>query len=74
MDEQRFKREMAKAQAFRKIGENPDYWRGFIRGLRRRYHGEDFGTAEEHRTWMAMIDDEYRKELGRGYRDGFYFN
>ena len=41
MDEQRFKREMAKAQAFRKIGENPDYWRGFIRGLRRRYHGED---------------------------------
>ncbi len=60
-----------KAKTFWDTGENKDYWRGYIRGLRRRYHGEKFGTDEEHEQWMNMIDDKDREELGRGYRDGY---
>ena len=71
MDEQQFKHEMAKAKTFWDKGENKDYWRGYIRGLRRRYHGNNFGTDEEHEQWMNMIDDEDREQLGRGYRDGY---
>ena len=71
MDEQQFKQEMAKAKTFWDLDENKDYWRGYIRGLRRRYHGDDFGTDEEHEQWMNMIHDEYREQLGRGYRDGY---
>lgn len=73
MDEQTFKREMTKAQASHGLGENTDYWQGYMRGLRRNYHGEKFGTDEEHEKWLSLIDAPYRKELGQGYRDGFYF-
>jgi len=66
-----FEHEMAKAKTFHDLGEKPDYWRGYMRGLRRRYHGENFGTADEHEKWMALVDDEYRQEMGRGYRDAF---
>lgn len=42
------------------------------RGLRRHYHGERYGTDEEHEQFMRMgIDGDYREEMGRGYRDGF---
>ena len=52
-----------------------DYYAGFIRGLRRAYHGERFGTEAEHRTWLALADDEddSRASRGRGYRDGLNF-
>jgi DNA-binding transcriptional regulator YiaG len=42
------------------------YKSGYRRGLRRQYHGERFGTAEEHEKLLGR-DDEY----GRGYRDGW---
>ncbi|QIR16624.1 hypothetical protein [Shewanella aestuarii] len=49
-----------------------DYSRGYKHGLRRCYHGESFGTEQEHDQYMQMgITDEYRKEIGDGYRDGF---
>jgi len=73
MDERTFKNVMAKAKTFWDERENKDYWRGYIRGLRRCYHGENFGTNEEHEQWMNMIKDEDRKELGRGYRDGYNY-
>ena len=70
-----FESKMLKAQTFRKLGKRPDYWAGFIRGLRRRYHGENFGTSEEHELWMRLAadagGDESRHERGIGYRDGF---
>ena len=49
-----------------------DYWAGFQRGLRRAYHGDAFGTAEEHAIWLSLADaaDPARAELGRGYADG----
>lgn len=64
MDEKTFKTyaELAK-------GMGGDYGAGYLRGLRRHYHGEKFGTAEEHETWLAMTG--HRQEMGDGYRDGF---
>ena len=73
MRQEAFGREMAKARAFITVGDRPDYWAGYWRGLRRRYHGENFGTDSEHELWMSLSDDddETRKEEGRGYRDGY---
>jgi len=48
-----------------------DYGAGYQRGLRRHYHGEAFGTADEHTKWSGLGEDgDHRAELGRGYRDG----
>lgn len=49
--------------------ENQDYATGYQRGLRRHYHGENFGTDDEHEKFMALEGN--RGEIGRGYRDGF---
>lgn len=64
MDEKTFKTyaELAK-------GMGGDYGAGYLRGLRRHYHGKKFGTTEEHETWLAMTG--HRQEMGDGYRDGF---
>jgi len=45
---------------------------GYLRGLRRHYHGENFCTPDEHALWMSLgLDgDPRRVDLGRGYRDG----
>lgn len=49
-----------------------DYGSGYTRGLRRHYHGEQFGTPDEHALWMSLgTNGDHREELGRGYRDGF---
>lgn len=67
MNSQKFKTYMAAARAM-----SGDYAAGYQRGLRRCYHGENFGTTDSnltHDQWMAM--DGHRQELGDGYRDGF---
>jgi hypothetical protein len=64
MKETEFKQRMLEAK---QIG--GDYGAGYQRGLRRHYHGEQFGTAAEHETWMTMSG--HRQEQGDGYRDGF---
>jgi len=72
MDEQLFKHEGMKARTFIDLGERPDYFRGYMRGLRRRYHGENFGDSGEHEKWLSVIDDDYRREMAQGYHDGYY--
>jgi hypothetical protein len=64
MNEQKFKTLMRAADS---VG--GDYASGYHKGLRRHYHGEKFGTPEEHEKYMAM--DGHRQEMGDGYRDGF---
>ena len=66
-----FESEMLRAQAMQP--ERPEYWAGYIRGLRRAHHGEAFGTPEEHCLWLSLVadDDEARRERGYGYIDGF---
>ena len=51
--------------------EYADYWMGFQRGVRRLYHGENFGTHEEHEQFMNCADGEYRKKLQAGYHAGY---
>jgi len=70
MDFERFKKEMARAENMAKM-EKENYWRGYQRGLRRAYHGENFGTPEEHEKFLnaANSPDERQKETGRGYAD-----
>lgn len=51
-----------------------DFWAGYQRGMRRFYHSEKFGTAEEHELWLSAADekaDEQRRYRGIGYRAGF---
>ena len=73
MDESRFKSEMMKARTLSELGDKPDYWAGFQRGLRRRFHGGIFGTDEEHQKWLSLLGDSdpSRDERGKGYRDGY---
>ncbi len=74
MDCGHFRRELNKARTLGETEPNrAAYWRGYTRGLRRSYHGEQFGTAEEHNLYLAAAEDPLdgeRRELGRGYRDG----
>lgn len=66
MTEQQFASLMRQARLL-----TSDYGTGYQRGLRRHYHGERFGSPEEHARWMRFADEPSRAELGRGYRDGF---
>ena len=73
MNEQQFQAEIRRAQTMIRLApDEADYYAGFMRGLRRAYHGESFGTEAEHQTWLALVDDSdtARAERGRGYRDG----
>lgn len=78
MTELKFRSEMRRAETMRKTNDDPimaEYWAGYIRGLRRAYHGDKFGTDAEHRLWTAAANsrEESRKQRGRGYRDGLAF-
>jgi hypothetical protein len=73
VNEIRFRAEMKTADTLRRHADDPleaDYYAGFIRGLRRSFHGDVFGTAQEHESWMAAADDtdESRAKMGQGYR------
>ena len=70
MDEARFQSLARRAKLL-----TSDYGSGYQRGLRRHYHGERFGTPDEHAKWMRLgVNGDVREELGRGYRDGFAGN
>lgn len=73
LTEAQFQHEIAKARTFQGIEPaRTEYWIGYQRGLRRAFHGENFGTAEEHALWLAAVesDDVLRQQRGQGYRDG----
>ena len=75
MDRQIFEKEMCKAKVFRGAGDQPHYWSGYQQGLRRRYHGEKFGTDNEHELSMSLAGDDTQDRADRscGYRDGFNY-
>jgi hypothetical protein len=75
MRHEKLKALLADADARRKATDDPaeaDYLEGYIRGLRRGYHGEVFGTAEEHKRWSNLVDkaDQKSQRRGQGYLDG----
>ena len=68
-----FKFEMQRAEEM--MGMNPDYWIGYKRGLCRNYLGVNFGTLEAHPNWLLKVlsPDDFIRDRGRGYIDGFKF-
>jgi len=73
MNQSTFESKLLYAETTRDVDGRPDYWHGYMRGLRRAYHGEQFSTDEEHALWLALAyrDTRQDQERGRGYRDGF---
>ena len=76
MNEYEFRHNMLGAKSLSEFSESPDsddFLVGYQRGLRRLYHGKNFGTLEEHILWMSLIDDrdKSREMRGAGYRFGF---
>ena len=66
---------LRRADTLRRYEDDPvksDWWAGYMRGLRRAHHGENFGTQAEHEMWLSASesDDTQRAALGRGYRAG----
>jgi len=75
MTESEFQRNMAGGKTLAGLSDVPDvyYWEGYQRGIRRNYHGENFGTADEHHLWLSLSAEivEDRRFRGIGYRAGF---
>lgn len=63
---------MTKAEVMGDL-ERADYWTGYKNGLQRRFHGDAFGTQQEHERLMSATaaGDEGQDEQCRGYRDGY---
>ncbi len=72
MNEKTFHREFRRAEIRRRVGQEPDYWLGYQRGLMRGFYGEYFHTDHEHELWLTLAgeSDASLRERGRGYRDG----
>jgi len=71
MDVHTFTSKIVHAEVMRNIEHRPGYWAGYCRGLQRAFHGEQFGTKEEHALWSSLTElpDEPSQERGRGYLD-----
>lgn len=67
MERAEFEHNLSGAEAFRKLAEPEEetYWRGYQRGLRKNFHGDNFGTTEDDVQWAGRTD-----LLGDGYRAG----
>jgi len=65
MDRETFQNELHRANSL--MAENPEYWRAYCLGLRRRFYGENYGTDHQHASWMNFG----RGESGRGYQAGY---
>lgn len=76
MNEREFKLNLTAAEAFQKMSDVPAenaFWGGYLRGIRRNYHGENFGTDETHYRHMGLCDapDAEHQLRGVGYKAGF---
>jgi len=76
MTESEFQHNVAGANSLRSFSDLPDvdFWDGYARGIRRNYHGENFGTDDEHRLWLSLANetgDDQRRFRGIGYQAGF---
>lgn len=67
MNEYEFKQKMAQAKTFHEL-HGGDYYSAYMRGLRRLYHGDNFGTDEDHNKWINARDEQRRT----GYADGYF--
>jgi hypothetical protein len=74
MNKTTFQSEMRRAETLRTLTTVPkmrEYYTGYIKGLRKAYHGEVFGDKKEHDLLLKAVHsrDEVRRQLGYGYND-----
>lgn len=55
---ERFEHELTRAKTLQQAGDRPQYWAGYIRGLKEVYHGRKFGIDEEHEAWLSLVIEE----------------
>ena len=73
MNQTEFASNLKAAETFRTLAERPDetdFWTGYIRGLRRSFHGIVFGTELEHQLWLTLEGDPSREARRNGYLAG----
>ena len=76
MDESQFKSLVLRAETMRDLAPQPEdaaYWSGYLYGLRRHYHGQNFGNSQENAAYEAISPKDHfplRRLLGQGYRAG----
>ena len=63
---------MAEAEKIGRLSVRPGYYEGYIKGLRRFYHGPNVETLQEHEKWVGLVydRDEIQADCGRGYQHG----
>ncbi len=72
MTEQEFFSRMAQAENTGGLSARRGYYEGYMRGLRRFYHGPHFGSLKEHEEWLVLVydRDQAKADRGRGYQHG----
>ena len=61
MTTQQFQSETSPRQTMQRLEHEPgrsEYWHGYMRGLRRSFHGAAFGTPAEHDLWLSLAGAE----------------
>lgn len=70
MHESKYRTLLLRAKSMQLANDRPNFWEGYIRGLRRAFYGDRYGSAEDHRRWLALGGDSLRDEMAHGYREG----
>ena len=70
MEEKAYTIEMLRAREIKELSSIPDYWKGYIQGIKRRFYGDKFSTEQEHQLCSTMDGDEFQRQWSEGYRDG----
>ncbi len=70
MNETKYRALLLRAKSMQLSNDRPNFWEGYIRGLRRAHYGDRYGTAENHRRWLTLGGDAAREELSHGYKEG----
>ena len=71
----KFEKQMNNAIAFQRVATDQAdsaYWRGYIRGMRRAYLGDKYGTADKNEIPLLAVNnpDGIRRRGDQGYNDG----
>jgi hypothetical protein len=72
MTEQEYRSKMAEAETMHGASSRPGYYEGYMKGLRRLYHGPDVETVQEHEVWLGLTRSRDRAgaDRGQGYQHG----
>lgn len=72
MTEQEFQTRIARAEKMYGRSPRPAYYEGYMKGLRRLYHGPRVVSLQEQEEWLGLVysRDRVGADRGRGYQHG----